>query len=160
MGVPLSVGNGPKAAASRPQSISVREGGGPAAVGFDDLVDFGHQVDRLFQGDDDLLVVGDVFLGKRPAAAVLQSLLADLIAADVEIPDVFGNAFEPAFGVDADFPEARSALECGREAAAFVCGISCPAVDCATRFAARTQSGSFAAALQSGFAAGACPRTS
>jgi len=56
--------------------------------------------------------------GKHPAAAVFQPLLADLIAADVEVPDIFGNALEPALRVDVDSASARSALDCGREAAA------------------------------------------
>ena len=32
----------------------------PAAVGFDDFVDLGHQTDGFAEGDDDLVVVGDV----------------------------------------------------------------------------------------------------
>ena len=31
----------------------------PAAVGFDDLVDLGHEADGFAEGDDDLVVVGD-----------------------------------------------------------------------------------------------------
>ena len=36
------------------------ESAGPAAVGFDDFVDLGHQADGFAEGDDDLVVVGDV----------------------------------------------------------------------------------------------------
>ena len=36
------------------------EGAGPAAVGFDDFVDLAHQEDGFAEGDDDLVVVGDV----------------------------------------------------------------------------------------------------
>ena len=36
---------------------------GPAAVGFDDLVDLGHDADGLAKRDDDLLVVVDVLVG-------------------------------------------------------------------------------------------------
>lgn len=32
----------------------------PTAVGFDDLVDLGHEADGFGEGDDDLMVVGDV----------------------------------------------------------------------------------------------------
>ena len=35
----------------------------PATVSVDDLVDFLHEADGLVQGDDDLLVMGDVFVG-------------------------------------------------------------------------------------------------
>ena len=58
--------------------------GGPAALCFDHLVNLAHQADRLIQGDDDLLVVLDVFVGHGAALAVLEPLLADLVAADVE----------------------------------------------------------------------------
>ena len=75
-------------------------GAGPAAVGFDHLVDFGHQADSLLQGDDDLLVVVDVFVGEYPTAAVLQSLLPDLVPANMEVPDIFGDVRESFGGID------------------------------------------------------------
>lgn len=40
----------------------------------DHLVDLGHQADGFGQGDDDLLVVGDVVLRERAALAVLEPL--------------------------------------------------------------------------------------
>ena len=48
------------------------EGAGPAAVGFDDLVDLGHDADGLAKGDDDLLVMltctsGDAPFGQGPS---------------------------------------------------------------------------------------------
>ena len=67
---------------------------GPAAVGFDDLVDLGHDADGLVQGDDDLLVVGDVLVRERAALPVLEPLMADLIAADVEVPDLLRHALK------------------------------------------------------------------
>ncbi len=67
---------------------------GPAAVGFDDLVDLGHEADGFAEGDDDLVVVGDVFVGQGAAFAVLEPFLADLVAADVEVPDSFGDTAE------------------------------------------------------------------
>ena len=65
-------------------------------MGFDDLVDLCHEADGFGEGDDDLVVVGDVFVGQGAAFAVLEPFLADLIAADVEVPDGFGHALETA----------------------------------------------------------------
>ena len=42
----------------------------PAAVGFDDLVDLGHQADGFGEGDDDLVVVGDVRHSRILAAEI------------------------------------------------------------------------------------------
>ena len=67
----------------------------PVAVGFDDLVDLGHDTDGLVQGDDDLLIVGDILVRERAALPVLKPLVADLVAADVEVPDLLGHALEP-----------------------------------------------------------------
>ena len=67
---------------------------GPAAVGFDDLVDLGHGVDGLTEGDDDLLVVADILVRERAALAVLEPLVADLVAADLEVPDLLWHALE------------------------------------------------------------------
>ena len=64
----------------------------PASVLFDDLVDLLHQADGLVERGDDLLVVGDVVLGERAAFSVLEPLLADLVATDVEVPNRFGHA--------------------------------------------------------------------
>ena len=66
----------------------------PAAVLLDDLVDLLHQADGLVEGDDDLLVVGNVRLRERPAFAVLEPLLADLVAADAEVPHALANSLE------------------------------------------------------------------
>lgn len=60
----------------------------------DDLVDLGHDSDRLAQGDHDLLVVGDVLGGESSSFSILKPLLADLIATDMEVPDLFGNTLE------------------------------------------------------------------
>src|SRR5207245_1220699 len=79
-----------------------RKGAGPAAVGFDHLVDLGHQADRLFQGDHDALVVQDVLVAEDPAAAVLQPLLANLIPTDMKVPNIFRHALEPARRADVD----------------------------------------------------------
>ena len=40
---------------------------GPAGLDFDHLVNLGHEADRLTQGDDDLLVVLNVFAGRGAA---------------------------------------------------------------------------------------------
>ena len=58
----------------------------------DGLVDLLHQANGLGEGDDDLLVVDDVVLGERAALAVLEPLLADLVATDVEVPHVLAHA--------------------------------------------------------------------
>ncbi len=67
-------------------------------------VDFGHQSNGLVQGDDDLLVVVDVFVGQHAAGAgvlaalglaVLKPFLTDLVAANVEVPYVLGRTLEP-----------------------------------------------------------------
>ena len=60
----------------------------------DDAVDLGHQADRFRQGDDDLLVVSGVVLAQCATAAVFEPFFANLIAADVEVPDGFGYAME------------------------------------------------------------------
>ena len=72
------------------------ESPGPAAVGFDDFVDLGHQADGFAEGEDDLVVVGDVFVVQGAAFAVFEPFLADLVAADVEVPDGFGHTLETA----------------------------------------------------------------
>ena len=61
----------------------------------DHLVDFAHDPDGFVQGDDDLLVVGDVVGRERATLAVLKPLVADLVAADVEVPDCFRDALRP-----------------------------------------------------------------
>jgi len=62
----------------------------------------GHQAGGFDKGDNDLLVVLEVAAGKLPALAVLQPLRADLIAAEVELPNVFRDATEELIRVDPD----------------------------------------------------------
>ena len=70
----------------------------PAAVGFDDFVNLGHDADGLAEGDDDFLVVGNIVVGKYPSwiaflwPPVLEPLLADLVAADIEVPYLLRHA--------------------------------------------------------------------
>ena len=59
---------------------------------FNDLINLRHQPDGFRQGDDDAVVVVDVVGGEGAALAVLEPLIADLVAADVEVPDVFRDA--------------------------------------------------------------------
>lgn len=59
-----------------------------------DFVYLRHQADGFVEGDDYFLVVGDVVFGEGAAFAVFEPFLADLVAADVEIPDVVGDALE------------------------------------------------------------------
>ena len=61
---------------------------------FDDFVDLGHEANGFGEGDDDSVVVGDVVFGEGAAFAVFEPFFADLVAADVEIPNRFGDAFE------------------------------------------------------------------
>ena len=42
----------------------------PAAVGFDDLVDLGHEADVFAEGDDDFVVVGNVRHSRILAAEI------------------------------------------------------------------------------------------
>lgn len=49
------------------------------------MVDFAHEANGFGEGDDDLLVVVNVVGGEEAAFAILQPLLAYLIAADVEL---------------------------------------------------------------------------
>ena len=63
-------------------------------MSFDDPVDLGHDADGLTEGDDDLLVVGDVLVREPAALPVLEPLVADLVAADLEVPDLLGHALE------------------------------------------------------------------
>jgi len=41
-----------------------RKSAGPTTVGFDNLVYLGHDANGFGQGDNDLVVVGDVFVGE------------------------------------------------------------------------------------------------
>jgi len=66
----------------------------PAAVFFDHAVNLGHEADGFVDGNDDALVVIDVFVSQRAAATILQPFLANLVAANVEVPDVLGHAAE------------------------------------------------------------------
>ena len=66
----------------------------PRVVGFDDRVDLGHSADGLVQGDDDLLVVGNVLDREHTALPVLEPLVADLVPADVEVPNLLGDPLE------------------------------------------------------------------
>ena len=71
-------------------------------MGFDGLVDLLHDADGFGKGDDNSVVVGDVVFCQDPTeatllrAAVFEPLFADLIAADVEVPDFSGDGCEAA----------------------------------------------------------------
>lgn len=66
---------------------------------FDDLINFGHEADGLVQGGDDFAVMVDVSVAEGAAFAVFEPFVADLVAADVEVPDIFGDAGEAAAAV-------------------------------------------------------------
>jgi len=57
-------------------------------VGVDDAVDFGHDADRFVEGHNDAVVMDEIVGSERPSPAVLEPLLADLVAADIEVPDL------------------------------------------------------------------------
>ena len=73
----------------------------PLRYGFVDLL---HQANRFLEGDDDALVVGDVVGAERAALAILQPLVAHLIAADFEVSHVIWHAAEVLLVVDPDRP--------------------------------------------------------
>ena len=73
----------------------------PAAVLLDDGIDFGHQADSFVQGNDNAMVVLNVVLREGTAFAVFKPFLADLVTADVEVPDALWYAIEEALrGID------------------------------------------------------------
>lgn len=55
-----------------------------------------------------MLVVFEVIEGELAPFAVFEPFLADLIAADVEIPDFFGDALKILFFVNPDAPRVQS----------------------------------------------------
>ena len=59
-----------------------------------DLVDLPHQADSLLECNDNLLVVSDVVLGESAALAILEPFLANLVAADAEVPHDLRHAME------------------------------------------------------------------
>jgi hypothetical protein len=77
------------------------------------LVDLSHEPDGFLQGHNHLLIVHEVVEGELPAPAVLQPLLTNLVAAHMEFPDFFGNAFEVLGLVDVNI--ARLAFLVGNE---------------------------------------------
>ena len=84
-----------------------RERHRPATVLLDDLVDLRHDADRLAQCNDDSLVVFDILRRERAGLAVFKPLLADLVAADVEVPNVLRYAGEAARRVSDVQPSIR-----------------------------------------------------
>jgi hypothetical protein len=65
-------------------------------------VDCLHYANGFSQGGYDFLIVGQVVIGKRPAFAVFKPLCANLIAADLEIPDLRRYALKILLLVDPD----------------------------------------------------------
>lgn len=57
-------------------------------------VNLPHQPDGFGEGDNEFLVVGDVVFREGAAFAVFEPFLADLVAADVEVPHVLAHALE------------------------------------------------------------------
>lgn len=46
------------------------------------------------KGDDDFLVMGELIVSKLATLPVFEPFCADLVTADVKVPDLSGNAFE------------------------------------------------------------------
>ena len=69
-------------------------------MSIDDLVNLRPDTDGLLEGDDDLHVASDIVLGEHAAEAVLEPLLTDLVAADVEVPVLLGDPLEALVRVD------------------------------------------------------------
>jgi hypothetical protein len=63
-------------------------------VFFDHRVNLRHQPDGFGESDDDFLVMRPILGGQGPTFAVFQPFLADLVAADVEVPHVLAHALE------------------------------------------------------------------
>lgn len=61
-------------------------------MGGDDAVDFGHEADGFVKGHDDAVVMDEIVGAERPSSAVLEPLLADLVAADMEVPYLLRHA--------------------------------------------------------------------
>jgi len=89
-------------------------GGRRSCGALDGPVDFGHEAKGFRQRRDDALVVGDVVVAERAALAVFEPLVADLVAADVEVPHLGRDAFEVLLLVDP-----HTAPSAGRSAPAF-----------------------------------------
>lgn len=65
-------------------------------MGGDDGVDLGHEADGFGKGDHDFMIVLNVVRGEGAAFAVLEPLIANLITADVEVPDLVRHTLETA----------------------------------------------------------------
>ena len=72
----------------------------------DRRINLSHESNRFGQGHYDLLVVVQVFKGQYPAFAVLEPLVADLIAADSKDPHFERHAFKILLRVDINPPRA------------------------------------------------------
>src|SRR3990172_8221108 len=57
-------------------------------------INLSHQLYCLCQNRNDALIVSQVVVGQLPPFAVFEPLLADLIPADVEVPDLRWDAFK------------------------------------------------------------------
>ena len=74
----------------------LQEGLAPAAVLVDHFVDFLYQANSFGDSNDDPVVMLDVIFQQLAALAVLEPLLADLVPADVIIPDCIRHASKTA----------------------------------------------------------------
>ena len=74
----------------------------PAAVRLDTFIDLAHQLDGGGQRGQDLEIMGNILCAQLPPAPVLQPFCADLVAANLEVPDLFRHLLEGFGRVDHD----------------------------------------------------------
>ena len=84
-------------------------------------VNSSHQADGFREGDDNPLIVLDILVAQRAAFAILEPLLADLIAADMEVPNLLRHAAEELILVDPD--AAGSGCRPGALTGRFLCAL-------------------------------------
>ena len=67
-----------------------------------DLVNLPHQADGFVERGDDLRVMQNVCVSERVPLSIFEPFVADLISADMKLPDLCGHAFKAAATVDGD----------------------------------------------------------
>jgi hypothetical protein len=67
-----------------------------------DLIDIAHDLDGFTQNRNDVLIMNEVVKAEFASFAIFDSFLTDLIAADVEVPNMVGNVGEILLVVNPD----------------------------------------------------------
>lgn len=68
----------------------------------DDLINIAHDLDGFTQDGNDVLIMNEVVKAEFASFAIFEPFLTNLIAADVEVPNVVGNVGEILLVVDPD----------------------------------------------------------